>query len=209
MLSIKGVGFATDLKCPDCGETLHIKVGKNGPFLACNGYLDKLEPRAAGRIMPINNYMLATEPLDEATARRLIREDTSMSDSLFVINYWKLWADNRLLFGGGESYTRRFPADIPGFVRKYMLRIYPELADTAIDYAWGGTIGVPLHRVPRIGRVAPNVFYSQDYSGHGVNVTHLAGEIMAAYRGEGSAMQTRENVHRMAEANKAFAHFAW
>ncbi|MCB1856321.1 MAG: FAD-binding oxidoreductase, partial [Halieaceae bacterium] len=93
--------------------------------LGCNGYLDKLEPRAAGRIMPINNYMLATEPLPEDLARRLIRDDTSMSDSQFVINYWKLSADNRLLFGGGESYTRRFPADIKGFVRKYMLRIYP------------------------------------------------------------------------------------
>ncbi|MCB1848787.1 MAG: FAD-binding oxidoreductase, partial [Halieaceae bacterium] len=108
--------------------------------LGCNGYLDKLEPRAAGRIMPINNYMLATEPLPEATARRLIRDDTSMSDSRFVINYWKLSADNRLLFGGGESYSRRFPADIKGFVRKYMLRIYPELEHTKIDYGWGGTL---------------------------------------------------------------------
>ncbi|MCP5148707.1 MAG: FAD-binding oxidoreductase [Pseudomonadales bacterium] len=147
--------------------------------LGCNGYLDKLEPRAAGRIMPINNYMLATEPLPEATARRLIRDDTSMSDSRFVINYWKLSADNRLLFGGGESYSRRFPADIKGFVRKYMLRIYPELEHTKIDYGWGGTLAITLKRMPDFGRLGPNVFYAHGFSGHGVPTATLAGKLLA------------------------------
>jgi gamma-glutamylputrescine oxidase len=147
--------------------------------LACNGYLDKLEPRAAGRIMPINNYMLATEPLPEALARRLIRDDSSMSDSLFVINYWKLSADNRLLFGGGESYSRRFPADIKGFVRKYMLRIYPELADTHIDYGWGGTLAITMNRMPDFGRLSSRVFYAHGYSGHGVPIATLAGKLLA------------------------------
>ena len=147
--------------------------------LACNGYLEKLEPRTAGRIMPINNYMLATEPLPDELARRLIRDDTSMSDSLFVINYWKLSADNRLLFGGGESYTRRFPADIRNFVRKYMLRIYPELADTRIDYGWGGTLAITMNRMPDFGRLSPNVFYAHGYSGHGVPIATLAGKLLA------------------------------
>jgi gamma-glutamylputrescine oxidase len=147
--------------------------------LACNGYLEKLEPRAARRIMPINNYMLATEPLPASTARRLIRDDTSMSDSLFVINYWKLSADNRLLFGGGESYTRRFPADIGRFVRKYMLRIYPELADTRIDYGWGGTLAITMNRMPNFGRLSQAVFYAQGYSGHGVPIATLAGKLLA------------------------------
>ena len=147
--------------------------------LACNGYLEKLEPRTAGRIMPINNYMLATEPLPDELARRLIRDDTSMSDSLFVINYWKLSADNRLLFGGGESYTRRFPADIRNFVRKYMLRIYPELTDTRIDYGWGGTLAITMNRMPDFGRLSPNVFYAHGYSGHGVPVATLAGKLLA------------------------------
>ena len=147
--------------------------------VACNGYLEKLEPRTAGRIMPINNYMLATEPLDEATARRLIRDDTSMSDSLFVINYWKLSADNRLLFGGGESYSRRFPADIKQFVSKYMLKIYPELADTRIDYGWGGTLAITLNRMPDFGRLSPGVFYAHGYSGHGVPIATLAGKLLA------------------------------
>jgi gamma-glutamylputrescine oxidase len=147
--------------------------------LACNGYLEKLEPRTAGRIMPINNYMLATEPLGEDLARRLIRDDTSMSDSLFVINYWKLSADNRLLFGGGESYTRRFPKDIPGFVRKYMLRVYPELADTRIDYGWGGTLAITMNRMPDFGRLSDKVFYAHGYSGHGVTIATLAGKLLA------------------------------
>jgi gamma-glutamylputrescine oxidase len=147
--------------------------------LACNGYLEKLEPRTAGRIMPINNYMLATEPLTEEVARRLIRDDTSMSDSLFVIDYWKLSADNRLLFGGGESYTRKFPADIGSFVRKYMLRIYPELADTRIEYGWGGTLAITLNRMPDFGRLSSQVFYAHGYSGHGVPIATLAGKLLA------------------------------
>jgi gamma-glutamylputrescine oxidase len=148
-------------------------------IVACNGYLEKLEPRTAGRIMPINNYMLATEPLPEQTARRLIRDDASMSDSLFVINYWKLSADNRLLFGGGESYSRRFPADIGRFVQKYMLRIYPELADTPIDYGWGGTLAITLNRMPDFGRLSSQVFYAHGYSGHGVPTATLAGKLLA------------------------------
>jgi gamma-glutamylputrescine oxidase len=147
--------------------------------LACNGYLEKLEPRTAGRIMPINNYMLATEPLSETLARQLIRDDTSMSDTLFVINYWKLSADRRLLFGGGESYSRRFPADIKAFVRKHMLRIYPELDATRIDYGWGGTLAITMNRMPDFGRLSGNTFYAHGYSGHGVPIATLAGKLLA------------------------------
>jgi gamma-glutamylputrescine oxidase len=168
------------------GATLHegsrvlsYREGANFLVLACNGYLEKLEPRTAGRIMPINNYMLATEPLSEALARQLIRDDTSMSDSLFVINYWKLSADNRLLFGGGETYSRQFPSDIPGFVRKYMLKIYPELADTRIDYGWGGTLAITMNRMPDFGRLSNQVFYAHGYSGHGVPIATLAGKLLA------------------------------
>lgn len=162
-----------------CVKTAGGEVRSRFLVLACNGYLDKLEPRTAGRIMPINNYMLATEPLPEALARKLIRDDTSMSDSLFVINYWKLSADNRLLFGGGESYSRRFPADIKNFVRKYMLRIYPELADTRIDYGWGGTLAITMNRMPDFGRLSSTTFYAHGFSGHGVPTATLAGKLLA------------------------------
>lgn len=164
------------------GVTVHTDRGSVHAahlVLACNGYLGKLEPRVAGQIMPINNYMLATEPLGEDLARRITRDDCSLSDSRFVINYWKLSADNRLLFGGGESYTSRFPRDISAFVRPYMLRIYPELADTRIDYGWGGTLAITMNRMPAFGRVSPRIFYTHGYSGHGVPIATLAGKLLS------------------------------
>jgi gamma-glutamylputrescine oxidase len=167
-------------------EGEHVRVhGENGHvdcehlILACNGYLGKLEPRVAGQIMPINNYVIATEPLNDDIARRLIRDDTSMSDTRFVINYWKLSADRRLLFGGGESYSSRFPRDIANFVRPYMLRIYPELANTRIEYGWGGTLAITLNRMPAFGRVSPRILYAHGYSGHGVPIATLAGKLLA------------------------------
>jgi len=166
------------------GDVIRVRTGEGEVHarylvLGCNGYLERLEPRAAGYIMPINNYMLATEPLPETTARRLIRDDVCISDSLFVVDYWRLSADRRLLFGGGESYTRRFPKDIRGFVRRYMLRIYPELASTRIDYGWGGTLAITLSRMPDFGRLAPNLFYAHGFSGHGVPQATLAGKLLA------------------------------
>jgi len=146
---------------------------------ACNGYLGKLEPRLARKIMPINNFVLATEPLGEEGARALIRDRLAVEDSLFVINYWKLSRDNRLLFGGGENYWSHFPKDLKGFVRKYLLKIYPQLADTTIDYAWGGTLAVTVNRMPHFGRLDGNAFYAQGYSGHGVPIATLAGKLVS------------------------------
>ncbi|WP_370278713.1 NAD(P)/FAD-dependent oxidoreductase [Pontibacterium sp.] len=148
-------------------------------LLACNGYLGKLEPRIAGKIMPINNFILATEPLDEALCRRINRDDVAVADSRFVINYFKLSGDNRLLWGGGENYTSKFPNDIRGFVRKYMLEFYPELKDVRIDYGWGGTLAITLNRMPYFNRLDDNLFVAQGYSGHGVALATLGGKLMA------------------------------
>ncbi|MFT5484218.1 MAG: gamma-glutamylputrescine oxidase [Halieaceae bacterium] len=166
------------------GETITVatesgQVKSKFLVLACNGYLGKLEPRTAGKIMPINNFMLATEPLSEDLARSLIRDDTSVSDSLFVIDYWKLSGDNRMLFGGGENYSSRFPADIKGMVRKCMLKIYPELEHTKIDYAWGGTLAVTMNRLPHFGQLEGNILFAQGYSGHGVPTATMAGKLIA------------------------------
>ena len=160
-------------------ETVGGRVKADYLVLACNGYLEHLSRKAAGRFMPINNFVLATEPLGEERARSLIRDDVAMSDTLFVINYWKLSRDWRLLYGGGESYSRAFPADLRGFVRKRMLRTYPELEDVRIDYAWGGTLAITMNRMPDFGRLADNVFYAQGYSGHGVPIATLAGKLLA------------------------------
>jgi gamma-glutamylputrescine oxidase len=147
--------------------------------IGCNGYLQDLEPKIAAGIMPINNFILATEPLGDEHARQLIRDDVAVADSRFVINYYRLSADKRLLFGGGENYTQSFPRDIKSFVRNTMLKIYPNLDRTRIDYAWGGTLAVTLNRMPQFGRLHGNVFYAQGYSGHGVAMASLAGKLTA------------------------------
>ena len=166
------------------GTPLVIKTGEGQVtateiILACNGYIEKLEPKINGYIMPINNFVLATEPLSDELANAIIPKDTSMADSRFVINYWKLSADNRLVFGGGENYRRGFPKDIKNFVRKYMLQIYPQLGSTKIDYGWGGTLAITMNRLPHFGRVGDNIWHMQGYSGHGVPTATFAGKLVA------------------------------
>jgi len=148
-------------------------------ILGCNGYLGNLEPRLAGKIMPINNFVVATEPLGEERARQINRDDVAIADSKFVINYFRMSADHRLLFGGGENYTPGFPKDLASFVRKYMLEIYPSLDDVKIDYAWGGALAITMNRLPHVGKLGSNIFYAQGFSGHGVGTATLAGKIMA------------------------------
>jgi gamma-glutamylputrescine oxidase len=147
--------------------------------LACNGYLENLEPRSASKIMPINNFMIATEPLGEERARELISGRFGIHDTRFVVNYYRLSDDNRLLFGGGENYRPGFPRDIGKFVRPYMLKLFPQLKDVGIDYAWGGTLSVTVNRLPHLGRLEPNVFFGQGYSGHGISTATFAGKVIA------------------------------
>ena len=146
---------------------------------ACNGYLGNVESSVAARVMPINNYILATEPLDESFAKSLIRDGHAVADSKFVINYFRLSEDNRMLFGGAESYGYRFPKDIVKLVSKPMLETYPQLKDTKIDYAWGGTLGITLNRMPHFARLQGNVLSASGYSGHGVAMATLGGKMAA------------------------------
>jgi gamma-glutamylputrescine oxidase len=147
--------------------------------LGCDGYLGNLEPRIASRIMPINNFIVATEPLGEERARSLIRDDVCVHDTRFVVNYFRLSADRRLLFGGGENYRAGFPPDIHAFVRPYVLKVFPQLADAAIEHAWGGALGISRTRLPHVGRLPPNVYFAQGFSGHGISIGTLAGELIA------------------------------
>jgi len=146
---------------------------------ACNGYLGKAEQQVAQRVMPINNYIVATEPLEESFARDLIRENHAVADSKFVINYFRLSEDNRMLFGGGESYGYRFPRDITALVKKPMLQIYPQLRNTRIDYSWGGTLGITMNRMPHFARLSGNILSASGYSGHGVAMATLGGKLVA------------------------------
>lgn len=147
--------------------------------LACNGYLDKLEPRVAGKIMPINNFMIATEKLGAQRAADLIAGRFGVHDTRFVVDYFRLSADGRLLFGGGENYRRGFPDDIEGLVRPKMLQLFPQLDDVHIEYSWGGTLSVTVNRLPHVGRLPPNLYFAQGYSGHGISISTFAGKIVA------------------------------
>ncbi|WP_108258624.1 NAD(P)/FAD-dependent oxidoreductase [Mangrovicoccus ximenensis] len=146
--------------------------------LGLNGYHNNLLPGLAQRVMPINNFIAATEPLGERAAE-IIRNGHAVGDSRFVINYFRLSEDGRLLFGGGESYGYRFPSDIAAKVRKPMLQVFPQLADVKITHAWGGTLGITMQRLPHFAEVSPGVFSASGFSGHGVAMGTLAGKMMA------------------------------
>ncbi len=158
--------------------TDHGAVTADAVVIAGNAY-HALERKLGGIMFPVRSFIIATEPLSEETVNRINPKDLAVCDPNFVLKYFRLSAEKRLLFGGRINYFGEDPEFIKRKLRKKMATIYPELADVEIDYAWGGTIGVPVTRVPQLGKVAPNVFYCQGYSGHGVNVTHLAGRIMA------------------------------
>jgi gamma-glutamylputrescine oxidase len=147
--------------------------------VAGNGYLGGLVPAVAARVMPINNFIVATAPLGEARARALIRHDEAVADSRFVVNYFRLSADRRLLFGGGESYGYRFPADVAAVVRPRMLGVFPQLRDVAIDYAWGGTLAITVDRMPAFQRLGSGLYAAGGYSGHGLAIATLAGKLVA------------------------------
>lgn len=153
-------------------------VTADAVVIAGNAY-HQLERKLRGIMFPVNSFIIATEPLPDSVVASINPNDLAVCDPNFVLEYFRLSADKRLLFGGRCNYFGSDTAVIEKHLRPRMSRIYPQLAATRIDYAWGGTIGVPVNRVPQLGRVAPDVFYCQGYSGHGVNVTHLAGQIMA------------------------------
>ncbi len=167
------------------GVTVRTAAGRvDADFLvlACNGYLGNLQGRLARGVdafqMPINNFMLATAPLGEERARRINRDNLAVVDSRFVVNYFHNAPDHRLIFGGGENYSPRFPRDIGAFVRRCMLKVYPDLADVGVEYAWGGTLAITLKRMPHFGRDGP-VFWAQGYSGHGVAMANMGGKLIA------------------------------
>ena len=155
------------------------RVTASQVVLAGNAYHHLEQRKLSGLLFPAGTYIITTEPLPEATARRINALDAGVSDSRLVLDYYRLTADHRLLFGGLCNYSNREPVSIAGSLKPKLARIWPELENVRIDHEWGGKIGIVISRVPLIGRTASNVFYLQGYSGHGVNVTHLASEIVA------------------------------
>jgi gamma-glutamylputrescine oxidase len=160
-------------------ETARGRVTCNQVVLAGNAYHQLERRRLSGLLFPAGTYIVTTEPLPEAVASRINRLDVGVCDTRMVLDYYRLTADRRLLFGGLCNYSNRVPSDISAALRPRIVELWPELARTRIAYQWGGQIGIVLSRVPLLGRSAANVFFLQGYSGHGVNVTHLASEIVA------------------------------
>ena len=123
--------------------------------------------------------MVATEPLSETLANRLLPGDVAVCDPRTALDYFRLSADKRLLFGGLSNYTGLEPDNLEGVMRKKMRRVFPALTDVRIDYAWSGCMGIGINRMPQLGRLSDNVTYIQAFSGHGVAPTHIMARITA------------------------------
>lgn len=147
--------------------------------LCCNAYMDGLMPELQSRIMPVSTYIVATEPLGEARITNLMRENIAVTDVNFVLDYFRRSADHRLLFGGRVSYSGLDAFNTKHATRKRMLNVFPQLADVAIEYAWGGYVDITLNRAPDFGRIAPHIYYLQGFSGHGIALTGIAGKLVA------------------------------
>lgn len=147
--------------------------------LCCNAYINGLEPRLRARIMPVGTYIVATERLAESRLRALIRDDIAVADINFVLDYFRCSRDHRLLFGGRVSYSGLDPFDTARATRRRMIAVFPQLADVRIDYAWGGYVDITLNRAPDFGRITPNVYYLQGFSGHGIALAGIAGACVA------------------------------
>jgi glycine/D-amino acid oxidase-like deaminating enzyme len=154
-------------------------VEANAVVLAGNAY-HLLEPRHLSNLtFPAGSYIIATEPLSPDLVEEINPLDLAVCDLNEIVDYYRLSADKRMLYGGRCNYSGREPASIKAAILPRMQKIYPQLRDMRIDYEWGGKIGIVLNRIPALGRINDNVYYCQGYSGHGVNATHIMGEIVA------------------------------
>ena len=148
-------------------------------LFSCNGYLGNLEPKISKKVMPINNFILATEILEKNLLDSFFKNNYAVADDKFVPNYFRPSPDKRLIFGGGENYTYKFPKAIKKLVRKRMIKVYPQLENTQIDFVWGGTLAVTRSRLPYFAKIKQNAFSVSGYSGHGVALSVLSGKIIA------------------------------
>ncbi len=146
--------------------------------VAGNGYLPGIERKIAAKVMPINSFIGATAPLGDKAASVLAR-DIAVHDTKFVVNYFRMSEDNRLLFGGRANYAIGFPKDIDTALHHRMLALFPQLEGVGFDYVWGGTLGMTVSRLPAVQRIAPNIMSAAGFSGHGVALSGFAGKVMA------------------------------
>ncbi len=147
-------------------------------IVACNAYIGGLEPALAAKSMPCGTQMIATEPLG-ALGDELLPTDHCVEDNNFLLDYFRLSADKRLIFGGGVVYGARDPKEVKSLIRPQMLKVFPQLRNAGIEFGWTGNFLLTLSRLPQVGTLAPNIYYSQGCSGHGITFTHLIGRVLA------------------------------
>jgi gamma-glutamylputrescine oxidase len=154
-------------------------VDADAVVLAGNAY-HALEPGHLSNLtFPAGSYIIGTEPLPAEIVARINPLDVAVCDLNEIVDYFRLSADKRLLYGGRCNYSGREPASIQAAILPRMLKIYPQLEGVRVDFEWGGNIGIVLNRIPALGRIRGNVYYAQGYSGHGVNASHIMGELVA------------------------------
>lgn len=175
---------ASKVTAIDQGDPAFVKTAKASikaryVVLGCNGYLGTMQKHVAARVMPINNFIVSTKPMTPEAQDQIIRNNYAVADSKFVVNYFRFSEDHRLLFGGTESYGYKFPKDIAGAVRKPLAEIFPQLKDVEIDHAWGGTLGITMNRMPHFERIGGNILTMSGFSGSGVALATLSGQIAA------------------------------
>jgi gamma-glutamylputrescine oxidase len=164
---------------PATVKTRNGEVKARFVVLAGNAYLGGLVPELGAKSMPCGSQIIATEPLDEDTAKRLLPEDNCVEDCNYLLDYYRLSVDRRLIYGGGVVYGARDLENVEKQIRPNMIRTFPELHSVKVDYAWTGNFLLTLSRLPQLGRLQDNLFYSQGCSGHGVTFTHVAGKALA------------------------------
>ena len=175
----RATGFSAEASSRVRIETPRGQVRARHLVLCGNVYLGATAPELAAKIMGVATYIVATEPLGEARARGLIANNAATSDANWVLDYFRRSADHRLLFGGRVNYSGLKSFDAPAATRARMLRVFPQLEDVRIEYAWGGEVDITLNRAPHFGRLAPNVYFLQGFSGHGIALAGIAGKLVA------------------------------
>jgi gamma-glutamylputrescine oxidase len=147
--------------------------------LCGNVYLGDTAQALKSKIMAVGTYIVATEPLGELRALQLIANNAAVTDTNWVLDYFRLSADHRLIFGGRVSYSGLKAFSAPGATRARMLAVFPQLSNARIEYSWGGYVDITLNRAPHFGRLSPNVYFLQGFSGHGIVLTGIAGKLVA------------------------------
>jgi gamma-glutamylputrescine oxidase len=164
---------------PALAVTAKGRVTADFAILAGNAYLGGLVPQIQSKVMPVGTYIGATARLGENRATSLIPDDVAVADTNFVLNYFRRSSDHRMLFGGRVSYSTIMPPHLPRAMRTKMLKVFPQLSDVEFEYTWGGFVAITVERTPDVGRIAPNIYYAQGYSGTGVALSGIVGQIIA------------------------------